>query len=113
MNLMKIKLTCCRINDVQVLVELPNLVLLHLYFKAYSAEKLVFGSHAFPKLRKFFLEKLVRLRELTYEKGTSPQLESIHVVLCGLIWGLDGIKHLTNLTEISIKECALANEDML
>ncbi|TVU11629.1 hypothetical protein EJB05_45224 [Eragrostis curvula] len=112
-NLVKIKLICCRIKEVDALAELPNLILLHLGYEAYSAEQLVFHRHAFPKLRTFRLEDLKRLREVAYEEGTSARLESICIRACKLTLRLTGIKHLTNLREVSIGRCILANADML
>ncbi|TVU00233.1 hypothetical protein EJB05_54342, partial [Eragrostis curvula] len=112
-NLVKIKLICCRIKEVDALAELPNLILLHLGYEAYSAEQLVFHRHAFPKLRTFRLEDLKRLREVAYEEGTSSHLEGIDIYDCKLTLRLTGIKHLTNLREVSIRGCILANADML
>jgi disease resistance protein RPM1 len=114
-NLVKIDLKYCRLKELDALAQLPNLLQLRLYEYAYNAEKLVFYGDAFPKLRILHLEVEfdAALREVTFEKSTSPNLETTHIENCQLTSGINGIKHLPKLKEIFIRGCILAKQDML
>ncbi|KAL6607054.1 hypothetical protein ACP70R_042707 [Stipagrostis hirtigluma subsp. patula] len=113
LNLVKVQLSFCRTKEVEALAELPNLMLLRLYGDAFLAEKLVFRAHKFPKLKILSLGWFSNLRNLSFEESTSPHMESININNCRLTSGINGIKHLGNLKEISISAGQFAKVDML
>jgi disease resistance protein RPM1 len=112
MKLVKIDLQFCELKELDALAQLPNLLQLRLYYKAYAAEKLVFCRDAFAKMRILLLQDH-NLREVTFEQSTSPNLEKISIEDCQLTSGITGIEHLPKLREIFISGCILANQDIL
>jgi disease resistance protein RPM1 len=112
-SLVKIDLKYRELKELEALTELPNLMQLRLYDKAYSAEKLVFREKAFPELRILELIDSAALREVTFEEGTSPNMEKIRIQDCNLTSGINGIKHLPKLEEIYTVECTLVKQDVL
>jgi len=112
-SLVKIDLKYCELKELEAVTELPNLMQLRLYHMAYGAEKLVFHKHAFPELRILQLTHSAALREVTFEEGSSPNMEKIRIEDCSLTSGINGIKHLPKLKEIYTVECILAKQDVL
>uniref|UniRef100_A0A0D9WPD9 NB-ARC domain-containing protein n=1 Tax=Leersia perrieri TaxID=77586 RepID=A0A0D9WPD9_9ORYZ len=112
-QLVKIKLEYCRLKEVDVLAQLPNLLRLSLIYYAYDADKLVFHTQGFPKLRILQLEHLEALREVTFEENTLLQMENITIYGCKLTSGIHGIKHLLNLRAIKLFDCPVENIGML
>ncbi|XBI06181.1 hypothetical protein VPH35_134227 [Triticum aestivum] len=86
----------------EVLGKLPKLMLLSLDDKAYEGEKLVFGAEAFLNLRQLCIYVLLRLKEVRFQKGAFPQLETIEITWCQLGSGIIGINHLPVLKQISL-----------
>ncbi|KAK3124262.1 hypothetical protein QOZ80_7BG0584080 [Eleusine coracana subsp. coracana] len=86
----------------EILGALPNLMLLHLLEIAYAGEELVFRPDTFLNLREFHIRRAIKLREIRFEQDASPQMESIEVTDCILELGINGIKHLPKLKEISL-----------
>ncbi|TKW21000.2 hypothetical protein SEVIR_4G190400v4 [Setaria viridis] len=86
----------------EILGALPNLIVLCLYEEAYVGEKLVFAEGAFLSLRKLDIRSLDQLREMRFEEGGSPQMESIEIWSCRLESGITGINHLPRLKGISL-----------
>ena len=68
----------------EILGPLPNLMQLCLGDGSYIGERLAFKTGAFPNLKKLHICDLEQVRELIFEEGTSPQLESIGIVDCQL-----------------------------
>ncbi|CAL5052480.1 unnamed protein product [Urochloa decumbens] len=114
-NLVKIDLKYCMLEELEALAELPKLIQLRLYQGAFNAEKLLFRMDAFPKLRilHLLLEHRHLLREVTFEENTSPNMEKIFIHAMKLISGINGIKHLPNIKEISLELAELAKVDIL
>ncbi|CAD6339523.1 unnamed protein product [Miscanthus lutarioriparius] len=113
LSLVKIDLKYCGLKELEAITELPNLMQLRLYNNAYNAEKLVFHKHAFPELRILQLTYSAALREVTFEEGTSPNMENISIQYCRLRSGINGIKHLPKLKEIYTVGCTLAKQHVL
>uniref|UniRef100_A0A0E0PTH2 Uncharacterized protein n=1 Tax=Oryza rufipogon TaxID=4529 RepID=A0A0E0PTH2_ORYRU len=111
-HLVKIHLFGSKLKEgktVQILGELPNLMVLQLRWGAYVGVKLLFRAEAFPKLRKLEIRFLEDLREMRFEERTSPQMETIEISHCRLESGIIGIKHLPKLKEISLRwNCEVA-----
>jgi len=112
-SLVKIDLKYCELKELEAITELPNLMQLRLYTNAYNAEKFVFRKHAFPELRTLQLTYSVALREVTFEEGTSPNMEKIRIQNCRLTSGINGIKHLPKLKEIYTGGCTLVKQHVL
>jgi len=101
-------------KTMEILGELPKLMLLRIRFCAYLGEKLMFGTGAFLNLRT--LEIWYRndnLKEIRFEEGTSPQLERIEIEYCNLKSGIIGVKHLPCLKVISLTGSKVARLGML
>lgn len=101
-RLVKIYLEWSRLKDLEILGALPILMLLQLFSFAYTGEKLIFRTGAFPSLRKLVISLTSQLTEMRFEDGTSPRMESIHIDRSKLTSGIIGVKHLPRLNEISL-----------
>ncbi|XP_062233083.1 putative disease resistance RPP13-like protein 3 [Phragmites australis] len=112
-NLVKIDFKYCELKELEAIAVLPNLTRLRLYHWSYSSQILVFRKDAFPKLRVLQLGFAEALREVTFEESTSPNMERISIAHCKLTSGINGIKHLPKLREISIFRVELAKKNML
>nr|CAB3467833.1 unnamed protein product [Digitaria exilis] len=86
---------------IEILGKLPNLMLVCLGSRSYVGKEVVFHRGAFPCLRKLDLQYL-DLRGMTFEEGSSPQMESIKIRSCEMKSGIIGVKHLPALKEISL-----------
>ena len=62
-------------------------------------------------LRILQLTYSVALREVTFEEGTSPNMEKIRIQNCRLTSGINGIKHLPKLKEIYTGGCTLVLQE--
>uniref|UniRef100_A0A0E0DWS6 Rx N-terminal domain-containing protein n=1 Tax=Oryza meridionalis TaxID=40149 RepID=A0A0E0DWS6_9ORYZ len=106
-HLVKIELGGSELKEgktVEILGELPNLMVLRLLWDAYVGVKL-FRADAFAKLRKLDITYLDNLRHMRFEERTSPRMETIDISFCRLESGIIGIKHLQKLKEISLGPC--------
>ncbi|CAD6221632.1 unnamed protein product [Miscanthus lutarioriparius] len=113
-QLVKVYLEWTYLEDLEILRALPNLMLIQLFRRAYSGEKLTFRTGAFPGLRKLVLSQPEGLTEVTFEEDASPFVESIHIEYLKLESGIIGIKHLPRLKEISLgRGCKVAGFNML
>ncbi|TVU11620.1 hypothetical protein EJB05_45215, partial [Eragrostis curvula] len=104
-QLVKIRLRGTKLEEdksIDVLGGLPKLMLLQLYPSAYEGKKLVLRHGAFPSLRKLVISYQSQLREIRFEEGASRQMESLEIRWCRLESGINGIKHLPKLKEISL-----------
>ncbi|CAD6221630.1 unnamed protein product [Miscanthus lutarioriparius] len=102
------------LEDLEILRALPNLMLIQLFRRAYSGEKLTFRTGAFPGRRKLVLSQPEGLTEVTFEEDASPFVESIHIEYLKLESGIIDIKHLPRLKEISLgRGCKVAGFNML
>ncbi|CAL5052472.1 unnamed protein product [Urochloa decumbens] len=90
-------------KTMEILGVLPNLMLLYLYPSSYVGKALVFRGGAFPCLRKLYTSGLNQLKEMRFEEGASPEMESVEIGYCRLESGIIGIKHLPRLKEISLR----------
>uniref|UniRef100_A0A0E0EBD9 NB-ARC domain-containing protein n=1 Tax=Oryza meridionalis TaxID=40149 RepID=A0A0E0EBD9_9ORYZ len=110
-HLVKIELGGSELKEgktVEILGELPNLMVLRLLWDAYVGVKL-FRADAFAKLRKLDITYLDNLRHMRFEERTSPRMETIDISFCRLESGIIGIKHLQKLKEISLSwNCEVA-----
>uniref|UniRef100_A0A0E0A890 Uncharacterized protein n=1 Tax=Oryza glumipatula TaxID=40148 RepID=A0A0E0A890_9ORYZ len=105
-QLVKMCLSRCGLKDgktMEILGALPNLMVLRLYRNAYADEKMTFRRGTFPNLRCLDIYLLKQLREIRFEEGTSPTMESIEIYGCRLESGIIGIKHLPRLKIISLE----------
>ena len=101
-QLVKVYLEWTYLEDLEILRALPNLMLIQLFRRAYSGEKLTFRTGAFPGRRKLVLSQPEGLTEVTFEEDASPFVESIHIEYLKLESGIIGIKHLPRLKEFHL-----------
>ncbi|VAH99429.1 unnamed protein product [Triticum turgidum subsp. durum] len=104
-HLVKIHLKRSHLKEGQVtemLGRLPKLMLLRLNIYAYVGNKLVFREEAFVNLRTLCITSQYELREVRFEKGSSPKMEMIEFTWCKLESGIVGINHLPVLKQISL-----------
>ncbi|VAH99312.1 unnamed protein product [Triticum turgidum subsp. durum] len=105
MHLVKIRLQHSGLKGaktMELLGTLPRLMFLGLHGNAYAGEQLVFGEEAFQNLRQLDLNGSTGVREVRFEEGTSPQMETMQLGHCELESGVIGVKHLPRLKEISL-----------
>ncbi|KAJ4808490.1 Disease resistance protein (CC-NBS-LRR class) family [Rhynchospora pubera] len=100
--LAKVTLWDATLNDdgIVVLQELPNLLVLRLRTDAYVGVKLIFPSVKFPKLKELFVYNLENLRELLFEDGTLPELQTLKITYCKCCIG--GIQYLPKLKKLTL-----------
>jgi disease resistance protein RPM1 len=104
-QLVKISLGRCQLKEdktMEILGELPKLMLLRFLDYACHVEKLVFGTGAFLNLRTLEIWGTPFLNDIRFEEGTSPQMESIEIKNCFLKSEIIGVKHLQRLKMISL-----------
>jgi Leucine-rich repeat (LRR) protein len=110
-DLAKVKLlgTQLKQEDFVHLQRLPNLVLLGLWANSYIGESLCFSTGTFPKLKFLDIDGLEKLKTVTIEKETMPELEQLWVNRCISLHdskdGLSGVGYLPNLNELLLKKC--------
>ncbi|TVU00231.1 hypothetical protein EJB05_54339 [Eragrostis curvula] len=111
-QLVKIGLRWTKLEEdksIDVLGGMPKLMLLQFYYRAYEGKKLVLRNGAFPSLRKLYIGTQDQLLEIRFEEGASTQMESLEIRGCRLESGINGIKHLPKLKEISLSyDCKVA-----
>jgi disease resistance protein RPM1 len=114
-SLVKVELKYCELKELEALAQLPNLVQLGLKIDAFNARNLVFCKDGFPKLRILLVQNHIgmALREVTFEQGTSPNMETIGIENCKLTSGINGINHLPKLKKILVQSCYSGKQDML
>jgi len=100
-------------KTMEILGELPKLMLLQFFPSAYLGEKLVFGMGAFLNLRTLENFHVEHLKEIIFEEGTSPQMETVRIMRCSLRSGIIGVKHLPCLKVISLARSKVARIGML
>ncbi|KAG0528881.1 hypothetical protein BDA96_05G050800 [Sorghum bicolor] len=100
-------------KTMEILGELPKLMLLRIHFQAYLGEKLVFTTGAFLNLRTLQIWRIEHLKEIRFEEGTSRQMERIEIMYCILKSGIIGVKHLLCLKVISLHRSKVARLGML
>jgi disease resistance protein RPM1 len=99
-QLVKISLERCQLKEdktMQILGELPKLMLLQFYSRSYLGEKLVFGTRTFLNLTTLKIWEMYELKGIRFEEGTCPQMETIEIRLCILKSGIIGVKRLPRL----------------
>ncbi|VAH99269.1 unnamed protein product [Triticum turgidum subsp. durum] len=103
MHLAKIYLEASELEEGQpteILGALPSLMLLHLDYKSYVGEKLLFTEEAFPNLRRLYVSQLWNVKEVKFEEGSSPQMERIQIWNIRSGAQIVGVKHLPIIREI-------------
>ncbi|XP_042504819.1 disease resistance protein RPM1-like [Macadamia integrifolia] len=101
-SLTKLKLGCSRlrIDPLEGLKGLEQLVELVLFQQAYDGEDLHFPFGGFKNLKKLDLLELLEMRTVTIEEGTMSSIEKIKFEGCNKLTVPSGIHHLTTLKEI-------------
>jgi disease resistance protein RPM1 len=89
-------------KTMEILGELPKVMLLQFHSSAYLGEKLVFGTGAFLKLKVLLIVNLNDLKEIRFEEGASPQMETVEIQYCILKSGIIGVKRLPRLKVLSL-----------
>jgi len=116
-HLVKISLGYSQLKEdktMEILGELPKLMLLELDYRAYLGANLVFGTGAFLNLRTLEIwDRMDNLKEIRFEEGTSPQMETVRILGCSLRSGIIGVKHLPCLKVISLTGSKVARLGML
>ena len=86
----------------EILGALPNLMLLSLAWGSYRGEILVFKTGAFPNLKQLYItddpSQNDCLKEVKFEDGASPHIETIEISFCQLESGINGINHQGDFT---------------
>ncbi|XBI76709.1 hypothetical protein VPH35_069918 [Triticum aestivum] len=110
MHLVKVYFEYNRLKEesktLEILGTLPNLILFRLGWDSYVGDKLVFKAEAFPSLMTLDIWGLNQPRQLAFEKGSSPKLETVQISGVLLRLGIIGIKHLPSLKEITLGDFA-------
>jgi disease resistance protein RPM1 len=102
-QLVKILLNNSQLKEdktMEILGELPRLMLLRFYPRAYLGEELVFTTRAFPNLRTLEIWETDNLRGIIFKEGTSPRMERIVIRGCDPV--IIGVEHLPRLKVISL-----------
>ncbi|PSS01364.1 Disease resistance protein [Actinidia chinensis var. chinensis] len=87
-----------RVDPLQSLQDLPNLIELQLLQEAYEGEGLCFKAGRFKRLKVLGLQRLNGLRWVKMEEGTMPRLERLYIRDCELVEEIpSGIEHITTL----------------
>ncbi|GFZ08721.1 hypothetical protein Acr_20g0005290 [Actinidia rufa] len=87
-----------RVDPLQSLQDLPNLIELQLLQEAYEGEGLCFKAGRFKRLKVVGLQRLNGLRWVKMEEGTMPHLERLYIRDCELVEEIpSGIEHITTL----------------
>jgi disease resistance protein RPM1 len=87
----------------EILGDLPKLMLLQFWPRAYHGEKLVFGTRAFLNLTTLKIWQMYELKGIRFEEGTCPQMETIEIRYCILTSGIIGVKCLPRLKVLSLQ----------
>jgi hypothetical protein len=113
-SLAKIALWGTRLKEdaIDVLQNLPSLVVLRLYDYAYVGANLTFENNSFPKLRVLMLWKL-ELEEVIFKEHSLPQFETLDIEDCKLMVGITGIHYLPKLKKLHIARGKMANMDLV
>ncbi|CDP21389.1 unnamed protein product [Coffea canephora] len=91
-------------NAIDCLGHLPNLVALILS-GAYEGETLCFKAGGFPKLKKLDLVQLKRLKWVSVEEESMPNLQHFVIAGCKLMEGLPlGLQNLTKLKFLGLAD---------
>jgi disease resistance protein RPM1 len=115
-QLVKIFLKGSRLKEdktMEILGDLPKLMLLQFYPSAYLGEKLVFGTGAFLNLRTLEIMSMIALKMIRFEEGTCPQMETIEIHQCSLKSGIIGVRHLPRFKVISLNYSQVTRLGML
>ncbi|CAL5073302.1 unnamed protein product [Urochloa decumbens] len=110
-DLAKVKLlgTQLKQGDIKGLQNLRNLTSLGLWENSYIGDSLYFCTKTFPKLKVLDIDGLDKIKKVTIEEGSMPELEKLWVNKCPSLRdnnsGLSGVKYLRSLNELLFKEC--------
>jgi disease resistance protein RPM1 len=99
-------------DAIDVLQNLPSLVVLRLYDYAYVGANLTFENNSFPKLRVLMLDQL-ELEEVIFKEHSLPQFETLDIEDCKLMVGITDIHYLPKLKKLHITRGMVATMDML
>ncbi|CAN6374738.1 unnamed protein product [Urochloa humidicola] len=69
-------------DAVQIMAELPQLIVLRLLAKSLVVEEMAFQHDAFPKLELLQLDRLENLMSFSFQRGALPNLEVLQVYNC-------------------------------
>ncbi|CDP21089.1 unnamed protein product [Coffea canephora] len=97
-------------NAIDCLGHLPNLVALMLS-RAYEGETLCFKAGGFPKLKELGLVQLKRLKWVSVEEESMPNLQQFVIAGCKLVEGLP--LGLQNLTELKVLALADMSDELI
>nr|XP_027084316.1 disease resistance protein RPM1-like [Coffea arabica] len=97
-------------NAIDCLGHLPNLVALMLS-RAYEGETLCFKAGGFPKLKELGIVQLKRLKWVSVEEESMPNLQQFVIVGCKLMEGLP--LGLQNLTELKVLALADMSDELI
>lgn len=110
-NLSKIKLlrTGLKQEDIEVIGNLPNLILLGLWEESFGEESLSSGKCKFQNLKLLAIEGLKNVKTIHIEYGALTALEKLRVrkclQLCNSEQGLSNMKNLQKLNELELTSC--------
>ncbi|KAF3456661.1 hypothetical protein FNV43_RR01315 [Rhamnella rubrinervis] len=104
-NLTKFEIRWSKLEDdpLEVLQNLPNLVVPIMVDNAYIPEKLHFKQGMFEKLKHLHLKNMATLKSLVIEDGALPTLEHLIISDCLILKTVPGgIQHLRNLKKLTL-----------